>query len=218
MKRSKCIPPAAPSLEFELPLWQAGVVHVAGLDEAGRGCWAGPVTAAVVILPPGPDVLNTLCGVRDSKQMSARQREVWAERIRCTAQAWSVAQATAAEIDALGIVPATRLAMQRALNSLNLPPQHLLIDALRLPGVALPQTVLIKGDARSLSIAAASVLAKTARDAGMVELDAQYPGYGFAAHKGYGTRAHRAALDALGACRQHRFSFAPLKEHLPPPV
>jgi len=218
MTRSKCIPPAAPSLEFELPLWQAGLLHVAGLDEAGRGCWAGPVTAAAVILRPDPHVLDALRGVRDSKQMSARQRETWAGCIRRTAPAWCVAQATAAEIDALGIVPATRLAMQRALDGLGLAPQHLLIDALRLPGVALPQTALIKGDARSLSIAAASVLAKTTRDAWMAELDAQHPGYGFAAHKGYGTRAHRAALDVLGACPQHRFSFAPLKGLLPPPV
>lgn len=211
MTRIRFIPPAAPSLEFEQALWQASVLRVAGLDEAGRGCWAGPVAAAAVILPPDPRVLNTLCGVRDSKKMSARQRERWAECIRGTALAWGVGLAEAGEIDALGIVPATRLAMRRALDGLNLEPQHLLVDALRLKELPLPQTALIKGDARSLSIAAASVLAKTRRDMLMIEMDMQFPGYGFAAHKGYGTRAHRAALDALGACPQHRFSFAPLK-------
>lgn len=206
----------SPDLSLELPLWQAGLCRLAGLDEAGRGAWAGPVTAAVVVLPPaGPALLELLPGVRDSKLMTARQRALWAEKIRIAAAAWGVGWASNAEIDALGILPATRLAMQRAVEQLALPPEHLLIDAVRLPALTLPQTALVRGDQRSLSIAAASVLAKTARDAWMVELNEQYPGYGFAAHKGYGTARHQRALDELGACPQHRFSFAPLRARLP---
>ena len=206
----------SPDLSLELPLWQAGLCRLAGLDEAGRGAWAGPVTAAVVVLPPaGPALLELLPGVRDSKLMTARQRALWAEKIRIAAAAWGVGWASNAEIDALGILPATRLAMQRAVEQLALPPEHLLIDAVRLPALTLPQTALVRGDQRSLSIAAASVLAKTARDAWMVELNEQYPGYGFAANKGYGTARHQRALDELGACPQHRFSFAPLRLHLP---
>lgn len=201
----------SPDLNFEQSLWSAGVTGVAGLDEAGRGAWAGPVAAAAVVLPPQPDLLGELSGVRDSKQMTPRQRQLWAGRIRELAWGWGVGFAAAAEIDELGILPATRLAMSRALAQLNLPPQHLLIDALRLPEVSLPQQALIKGDGRVLSIAAASVLAKTARDALMVELEGEYPGYGFARHKGYGTAYHRAALSQLGPCPQHRRSFAPLR-------
>lgn len=203
--------PTAPDLHFELSLWQAGQTAVAGLDEAGRGAWAGPVCAGAVILPPDPAVLNRLNGVRDSKQMTPRQRAAWAEQIQAAALTWGVGFASNEEIDAQGILPATRLAMQRALQALSLPPQHLLIDALRLPGDACPQTALIKGDARSLSIAAASVLAKTSRDALMTGLEEQFPGYGFARHKGYGTSQHREALVALGPCALHRFSFAPLR-------
>lgn len=203
--------PTAPDLHFELSLWQAGQTAVAGLDEAGRGAWAGPVCAGAVILPPDPAVLNRLNGVRDSKQMTPRQRAAWAEQIQAAALTWGVGFASNEEIDAQGILPATRLAMQRALQALSLPPQHLLIDALRLPDDARPQTALIKGDARSLSIAAASVLAKTSRDALMTGLEEQFPGYGFARHKGYGTSQHREALVALGPCALHRFSFAPLR-------
>ncbi len=202
--------PPFPNLTFESPLWQSGLGCVAGLDEAGRGAWAGPVAAAAVILPPDPAVAQSLSGVRDSKLMSPHQRDHWAALIRAQAAAWGVGFATCQEIDSLGILPATRLAMRRALQQLALPPAHLLIDALTLPGLNLPQTALVKGDRRALSIAAASVLAKTARDALMVELENQYPGYHFARHKGYGTRAHHQALNTLGACPQHRRSFAPV--------
>lgn len=206
----------SPDLSLETPLWQAGLYRLAGLDEAGRGAWAGPVAAAAVILhPAGADLLDLLSGVRDSKMMTARQRAIWAEKIRAAAAAWGVGWASNAEIDAQGILPATRLAMQRAVEQLVLPPEHLLIDAVRLPAIGLPQTALVRGDQRSLSIAAASVLAKTARDALMRELNEQYPGYGFAAHKGYGTARHQRALDELGPCPQHRFSFAPLRARLP---
>ncbi len=203
-----------PDLSFEFALWQSGVSLVAGLDEAGRGAWAGPVAAAAVILSPASDLVTRLKGVRDSKQMSPAQRTRWAEVIRAVALAWGVGFASSLEIDALGILPATRLAMQRALAQLDLAPEHLLLDAVRLPGVLLPQTALIKGDSRVLSIAAASVLAKTERDRLMVKLEEEFPGYSFARHKGYGTVIHRMALESLGPCGQHRVSFKPVKKLL----
>ncbi|HEY9075481.1 MAG TPA: ribonuclease HII [Anaerolineaceae bacterium] len=203
--------PGQPDLSIEIPLWQSGVIHLAGLDEAGRGCWAGPVAAGAVILPADPQILTRLSGVRDSKQMTSRQRTSWAVIIRDTALAWATASASAQEIDAHGILPATRLAMQRAIESLNFPVQHLLIDALRLPQVELPQSNLIKGDARCLSIAAASVLAKTWRDEYMCNADQEFPGYEFSHHKGYGTAVHRQALQTLGVCSLHRRSFAPVR-------
>jgi ribonuclease HII len=199
--------PASPDLSFELPLWSAGLQRVAGLDEAGRGALAGPVAAAAIILPAGPEILPALHGVHDSKQMTPDQRRFWAERLQAEALCYAVGFASHAEIDLCGIVPATRLAMQRALCQLPLTPQHLLLDFLDLPDLSLPQTGLVKGDRRSLSIAAASVLAKTARDALMCRLDQEYPGYGFAIHKGYGTLAHRRALQALGPSPVHRLSF-----------
>jgi ribonuclease HII len=206
--------PISPDLSIELPLWQAGLSALAGLDEAGRGAWAGPVSAAAVILPPDPGLSIRLNGVRDSKLMTGRQRTAWAIRIKETALVWAVGFASQAEIDESNILAATRLAMQRALEQLALPPQHLLIDAVRLSGVNLPQTVLIKGDMRSLSIAAASVLAKTARDALLVAWDEEYPEYGFARHKGYGTALHQSALQKQGPCPLHRCSFAPIRELL----
>jgi ribonuclease HII len=204
-------PPPHPDLSFELSLWEGGLTLLAGLDEAGRGAWAGPVYAAAVILPRDNGILDILQGVRDSKKMTPRQRTYWAGRIRLAAAGWGIGAASAEEIDSRGIVAATRLAMQRALEACSCQPEHLLIDALRLPGVNVPQLALIKGDARSLSIAAASVLAKTARDAWMAELGEQYPGYGFAAHKGYGTRMHREALARLGPCAEHRRSYGPVR-------
>lgn len=203
--------PTAPDLRFETALWTAGITSVAGIDEAGRGAWAGPVAAGAVILPPNPTIQQRLSQVRDSKQMRPAERAYWAEVIKDQASAWGVGFATHLEIDAWGIVPATRQAMTRALDHLAIFPEHLLIDALRLPGIDLAQTPLIKGDARSLSIAAASVLAKTARDEFMVRMDEQYPAYGFARHKGYGTAVHQSALERSGPCPIHRFSFAPIK-------
>ncbi len=139
--------------------------------------------------------------------MTALQREYWAERIRQEAAAWGVGWAEAEEIDLLGIVPATRLAMERAIAQLWLPPQHLLLDAILLPGMDIHQTALIKGDRKVLSIAAASVLAKTARDERMRILNETYPGYGFARHKGYGTCQHQEALARMGLCSIHRKTF-----------
>lgn len=202
--------PASPDLRFEGALWAQGFTRPAGIDEAGRGAWAGPVSAGAVLLPPDPHMLEQLPKVRDSKQMSPNQRSYWAEEIKRVAAAWGIGFASSQEIDAMGIVPATRLAMQRAIAALGIAPDHLLIDAVRLPASPLPQTSLIKGDARSLSIAAASVLAKTARDMLLVQFDEQYPGYGFARHKGYGTASHAEALARLGPCPIHRFCFAPI--------
>jgi ribonuclease HII len=202
--------PASPDLSLESPLWSAQVSFVVGIDEAGRGALAGPVTAAALILPQDPTLALKLDGVRDSKELTPAQREGCAQRIRQVALCWGTGCANPAEIDALGIVQATRLAMQRALEQLALPPQHLLLDYLLLPECPLPQTALIKGDARSLSIAGASILAKTTRDASMCEFDGQYPGYGFAEHKGYCTRRHLSALERLGPCSIHRSSFAPV--------
>ncbi len=202
--------PDFPDLTFETILWNQTYRFVAGLDEAGRGAWAGPVAAGAVILPPKPEMAGILAGVNDSKQLSPDQRECMAVLIKQACPYWGVGMASASEIDQLGILPATRLAMRRALDHLPVVPQHLLIDFITLPDLALAQTPLVKGDARSLSIAAASILAKTSRDALMRELDEQYPGYGFARHKGYGTAKHQKALSEKGPSAIHRFSFRPV--------
>lgn len=204
--------PLWPDLSLEIALWEQGLERVAGIDEAGRGALAGPVAAAALILPTAATLTEKLHGVRDSKQMTPAERKIWAARLRRLAVAWGIGFASHAEVDALGILPATRLAMQRALAALSPPPQHLLIDHLLLPEVEIPQTALTKGDARSLSIAAASILAKTARDALLVALEDEFPGYGFKAHKGYGTQQHLLALRDLGPCPIHRRSFTPVKK------
>jgi ribonuclease HII len=203
---------SAPDLNFEKNLWRSGVQHVAGIDEAGRGALAGPVAAAALVLPPGHSVLKTLHGVRDSKELTPTARTSWAHCLHQVGLAWGVGFASQQEIDALGILAATRLASQRALDGLAISPQHLLLDYIFLPDCPLPQTALIKGDARSLSIAGASILAKTARDALLCEMDRTYPGFGFASHKGYGTPGHLAAIARLGPCPIHRLSFAPIKD------
>jgi ribonuclease HII len=206
-KFDRSLLPPCPDLAFEMALWARGVRVIAGVDEAGRGALAGPVAAGAVILPNDPDLAASLSGVRDSKQMSPAGRAMWAERIRHLAVGYAVGYASNLEIDDLGIAPATRLAIERCLAGLALQPEHLLVDYLVLPAVLIPQTSLVKGDARSLSIAAASILAKTARDARMGELEDEYPGYGFSTHKGYGTVAHRRRLAQLGPCPIHRLSF-----------
>ena len=207
--------PPAPNLDFEHEYWLRGCQFIAGIDEAGRGALAGPVFAAAVILPSARvDLIPSLAGVDDSKKLTAIQREQWAARIPYIAVSWSVASSSAEEIDRMGILPATRLAAQRAIQTLSVTPDHLLLDYIRLPALPLPQTPLVKGDARSLSIAAASILAKTARDAHLRTLDNTYPGYGFAAHKGYGTSKHLIALEKLGPTPIHRRSFAPLRPRL----
>ncbi len=199
--------PPAPDLSFEQALWAAGVRYAAGIDEAGRGALAGPVAAAAVILPPEPGLAEHLAGVQDSKQLSPAQRQALRPRIQEAALAWGVGMASPQEIDQLGILPATRLAAWRAIQALQPAPQHLLLDWLLLPDLDIPQTALVKGDCRVLSIAAASILAKTARDDLMVDLAAQHPAYGFEQHKGYGTLAHRRALASCGPCPQHRLTW-----------
>jgi ribonuclease HII len=213
-KFDRALIPASPDLSFERALWSQGLQLIAGIDEAGRGALAGPVAAGVVILPARQDLPTQLSGVRDSKQMTPDQRAEWAQKLCLIALAWGVGLASAGEIDALGIVPATRLAAQRALQQLSPQPQHLLLDFLQLPQVSLPQTPLVKGDERSLSIAAASILAKTTRDALLCDFERQYPGYGFASHKGYGTVAHRLAMQRLGLSPIHRRSFQWKKEEV----
>ena len=200
-----------PDLSYELSLLRSGVLYVAGLDEAGRGAWAGPVYAAAVILPINRfDLARCLDGVRDSKQMTPLQREKWAIQISRIARAIGVGRSSAQEVDNIGLISATRLAMTRALATLCEPAEHLLIDHIGLPDIPLPQTPLPHGDTRVLTIAAASVIAKVARDQAMVAFDERFPGYGFSRHKGYGTSRHRHALQRLGPCPIHRRTFAPV--------
>ncbi len=199
-----------PDLAFETEYWQKGYRYVAGLDEAGRGPLAGPVAAAALILPNDSGIAEILNGVQDSKLMTPKHRELWAEKIKAEACAWGVACASVAEIESIGIGAAVRLAMKRAVEQLTTYPDYLLIDYVRLKEISLPQTSLVKGDMRCLSIAAASILAKTARDCIMCVLGEQYPGYGFAQHKGYATLAHRQALEKLGPCPIHRRNFTPV--------
>lgn len=197
----------APSLDYEMALWEGGYRYITGIDEAGRGALAGPVAAGVIILPQIAGLLDKLHGVRDSKLMTPNARQTWREVICQTALCWAVGFANHEEVDALGIVPATRLAVTRAIVQLNPAPDYLLSDLLILPEVDVPQTALVKGDRLALSVAAGSILAKTARDQFMIEAGSSYPAYGFAQHKGYGTRQHRQALSHFGSCPLHRKSF-----------
>ncbi|MFC2026102.1 ribonuclease HII [Chloroflexota bacterium] len=199
--------PERPNFEFETALWSEDTCFVAGIDEAGRGALAGPVAAAAVMFHADESLYQTLRGVRDSKQMTPASRSKWAEQLKEIARDFGVGLSSPEEIDEIGIVPATQLAASRALDRFRRSPRHILIDYLTIPNCSISQTPLVKGDARSLSIAAASILAKVARDALMCEFDFLYPGYGFAAHKGYGTIAHRESIDSLGACPIHRKSF-----------
>jgi len=197
-----------PGLHFEQALWQKGIMYVAGIDEAGRGAWAGPVMAGAVILPGDACLAEKLSGVRDSKKMTARQRERWAPVIQSTALAWALGMCSAAEIDQIGILPANRLAMARAIDGLALFPEYHLFDFIHWKDCPYTGEKLVKGEQQSLSIAAASVLAKTARDELMRAFEFEYPGYGFARHKGYGTAAHHAAIQSFGLSEIHRKSFS----------
>ena len=201
--------------EFERALWQKNLTRVAGVDEAGRGPLAGPVVAAAAILPPkwGEACLpRELEGLNDSKQLTEIQREkFFAFLTACGEIEYAIAGVDAAVIDEINILQATHRAMNDALAKLNPPPQHALVDGRPVKTMRVPQTAIVKGDARSYSIAAASVLAKVTRDRLMREYHAQFPAYGFAEHKGYGTARHLAAIEKHGACPIHRKSFAPLK-------
>jgi ribonuclease HII len=202
-----------PDIRQELALWADGYAYVAGVDEAGRGAWAGPVCAAAVILPAYLDTTpESLNGVKDSKLLSPRRREALLPLIRATAQGIGVGWATPQEVDQLGVVEATRRAMARAVDGLNHPVEALLLDYVQLPQVELPQQAMPKADLHCLSVAAASVVAKVERDRLMAALGADFPGYGFARNKGYGTRGHREALARLGPSPIHRLSWRPLRE------
>lgn len=183
---------------------------MAGVDEAGRGPLAGPVMAAAVML----DENNPIKGLADSKKLSAARREALFDEIRAKALCCSVAEASVEEIDSLNILQATLLAMQRAVAGLRLPPKLVLVDGNRLPVLSMQAQTIVKGDALVPAISAASILAKVTRDRWCAEVDAQYPLYGFATHKGYGTAAHLAALRAHGACVQHRKTFKPVADVL----
>jgi ribonuclease HII len=199
---------SSPDLSNEKKLWLA-YKYIAGLDEAGRGALAGPVCVGAVILPnDNPLLVRTLSAVRDSKQLTPHKRDQLVPCIKEIARSWGIGFASADEIDSLGIVPATRLAASRALEVMPLFPDFLLTDfRLELPELDVSQAALVKGDQRSLSIASASILAKTARDELMVRLDPQYPQYGFARHKGYGTLVHRKMIVKLGFSPVHRKTF-----------
>jgi ribonuclease HII len=194
-------------LRFETELWERGVVHVAGVDEAGMAPLAGPVVAGACILPRD----YRPRGIDDSKQLDASERERLAEDIKRNAICWAVGRAEVEEIDTINIYRAGLLALRRAVEALGRCPDHLLVDARKLPELRIPQTPIIHGDALSLTIAAASILAKTTRDAQMAELDRLHPGYGFVRHKGYPTAEHFDALARLGACAIHRRSFQPVR-------
>ncbi|MGQ9626326.1 MAG: ribonuclease HII [Anaerolineae bacterium] len=199
------------TLQEEAKLHGQGYRLIAGLDEAGRGCWAGPVVAGAVILPlDAQDLAETLSGVHDSKQLLPAEREHLYPLICRVALSVGVGLVPPRDIDRLGIVLATRAAMAQAVAALALRPDFLLIDFLELPQVEIPQKGIAKGDALSLSIAAASIVAKVFRDRVMAVLERDYPGYGFARHKGYGTPEHRAMLARLGPCPIHRFSYSPV--------
>jgi ribonuclease HII len=185
-----------------------GATLIAGIDEAGRGPLAGPVVAAAVILDPSRPV----AGLRDSKLLSARQRDRLAVAIRANALAWSVGEADVAEIDTLNILQATMLAMRRAFDRLAIAPGEAWIDGNRCPELACAMRAIVKGDRDVAVISAASILAKTARDAMLDELDGRFPAYGFAHNRGYGTPGHLAALARHGPCPAHRRSFAPVAQ------
>ncbi len=187
-------------------LARAGRRCVAGVDEVGVGPLAGPVVAAAVVLPRRPE----LPGLDDSKKLSAAARLRLSDAVRAQARAFGIGEVWPEEIDRLNIYQASLEAMRRAVCALPVPADHLLVDARTVPGALMPQTALVRGDARDASIAAASIVAKVHRDAIMCSLDARYPGYGFAQHKGYGTAQHLEALRRMGACPVHRRSFAPV--------
>ncbi len=200
----------SPTLDEEIALRALGHRVVAGVDEAGRGPLAGPVVAGAVVLP-GDTSLPWLAGVRDSKLLPPGQRETIFQRIRESGIGWSYGVVSPEDVDALGIAPATREAMLRAIRGLPEPPGFLLIDAVKLPDSGIPFKAIVKGDRKCLSIAAASIVAKVTRDRLMTEEDAKHPGYGFAAHKGYPTMEHLERLRSLGPCPIHRRSFAPVR-------
>lgn len=195
-------------LNFERLLWKSGIRSIAGVDEVGMGPLAGPVVAAAVVFPSGTE----LGGIDDSKRLDCEQRLKLETTIRQTATAVAIGIAEVAEIDDLNIYRAGLLAMRRAVEGLSLKPEHVLVDARTIPDLGIPQNAFNKGDGINFSIAAASIIAKTYRDRLMEELEKQYPGYGFAQHKGYSTPEHQNAIRELGPCPIHRLSFVFIRE------
>lgn len=202
--------PTQPTLDKEARLWRAGYRAVAGIDEAGRGALAGPVVAAAVVLPPNVPLSGIWAAVRDSKLLKPDVRNELEKRVQAEALAWAVGVVEAEQIDAIGIAPATRQAMMDAVNTLALKADYLLIDWVRLSQLPIEQESYTKADQRIVSVAAASILAKVHRDRLLTALHENHPSYGFAQHKGYGTAAHLAAIEAHGPCGEHRHSFAPI--------
>jgi len=205
----------APSAAEEAALAALGHRAIAGVDEAGRGSWAGPVVASAVILPDlRLGIPDDLADVRDSKLLPAARREELFDVIVARARAVGVGAAGADEIDLLGLTRAGELAMARAVRALDPQPDHLLLDAFRIPWVELPQRAIVRGDRLCVSIAAASIVAKVVRDGWLGRIDARYPAYGLIRHKGYGVAIHRRALAVAGASPIHRRSYAPIRELL----
>lgn len=206
-----------PDVSCERRFREKGYRRIAGIDEAGRGCWAGPVVAAAVVLPScvlaKPSLLT---GINDSKALTERQRTLAYHQIFDTAEGVGVGIVPAFVIDGNGIVPATRIAMLTAVLSMPWPVDVLLIDSLTINGISIPQESLIRGDARCLSIAAASIIAKVTRDRLMETMDGVFPGYGFAKHKGYGTAFHQKAIEQFGLTTIHRRTFRPVTKHIAP--
>lgn len=200
----------SPTFDEENALWRGGYARVAGVDEAGRGALAGPVVAAAVVVPTYALLQGVWAEVRDSKLLRPAERLSLVAPIQEAALGWGVGISPASLIDEVGIATATRMAMLQALETLQVRPDYLLIDWVKLPQAGLPQLCVPKADLKMASVAAASILAKVRRDQLLEELSTHYPGYGFAAHKGYGTAQHLAALTAQGPCAEHRHSFAPL--------
>lgn len=214
-KGPKISPPNEDRWCFERPLWESGCLTLVGVDEVGRGPLAGPVVAAAAILPrewESAGLPAGLAGLNDSKQLSESKRERFHEfLLRSTVVRFSISRVDPAIIDEINILQATHRAMNLALSGLGCVPDHVLVDGLPVRSIPYPQTAIVKGDSRSYSIAAASVLAKVTRDRLMAEFDRQWPGYGFAIHKGYPTQQHLAAIAQLGPSPIHRRSFRPLK-------
>lgn len=195
-------------MEIFIPAYQGTLL--AGVDEAGRGPLAGDVVAAAVILDPDKPIE----GLNDSKKLTEKRREILFEEITLRARSWCIARASVAEIDQLNILQASLLAMKRAVDGLSVVPEHVLVDGNKLPRWSYPAEAVVKGDSRVAAISAASILAKVTRDREMCQLDKQYPGYGFAGHKGYPTRVHLAALEQLGITPVHRTSYGPVKARM----
>jgi len=196
-----------PTFKEERSLMDAGYSRIAGVDEVGAGCLAGPVFAGAVVLPTD----SRIALIRDSKLLSDAQRRRVVEQIKDKAVAWAIGIASPQEVDAVNVRQACALAMRRSVEALGAPPEYVLVDGYGVPGFPCPHKSIVKGDRLVKSIAAASIIAKVARDAFMTDMDAMFPGYGFAEHKGYGTVTHRAALTRLGPCPLHRRSYEPVR-------